>query len=295
LYNVCINITCKFSFRPIQFNLSEHIFCWIGPAGCSKKYARVKIFGRTAALIKKIPLGLLAVMLLFVLGFAVWGSTPLGPMPEAAAALQSDSQVQVETGKWVTFRPVGQAPETALIYYPGGRVDYRSYAPYARKIAAAGYLVVITPMPLSLAVMAPGRAEDVIQAFPEIKNWAIGGHSLGGAMAANYAYQHPQQVRGLVLLAAYPAEANNLAQSGVKVISIYGTLDGLATGGKIDASKALLPVDTQFVAIEGGNHGQFGWYGPQSGDNSASISREQQEDEVVAAVIPFLQGLSKQQ
>jgi pimeloyl-ACP methyl ester carboxylesterase len=252
-----------------------------------------RVFGRIAALIKKILLGILVVVLLLMAGFVVWGSTPLGPMPEATAALQSDSQVQVETGKWTVFRPVGQTPDTALIYYPGGRVDYRSYAPYARKIAEAGYLVVLTPMPLSLAVMSPGRAADVIQAFPEIKTWAIGGHSLGGAMAANYAYQHPDQIKGLVLLASYPAGSDNLAPSGVKVISIYGTRDGLATGGKIDASKALLPADTQFVAIDGGNHGQFGWYGPQSGDNSATISREQQQDEVVSAVVAFLQGLTK--
>lgn len=81
-------------------------------------------------MIKKILLGVLAVILLFVAGFVVWGSTPLGPMPEATEALHSDARVQVETGKWVVFRPVGQTPNTALIYYPIGRVDYRSYAPY---------------------------------------------------------------------------------------------------------------------------------------------------------------------
>jgi hypothetical protein len=226
-------------------------------------------------------------------GFVIWAETASEPMPEAQTAMQSNAQVRVITSPWLTFQPVDVQATTGLIFYPGGRVVPGAYAPAAQAIADQGYLVVIVPMPLNLAVLSPDRAQDVIAAHPEIQDWAVGGHSLGGAMAANYAQGHPAQVQGLVLWASYPASSDNLSTSDLRVVSIYGTQDGLATGEKIDASRALLPTNTQWVAIEGGNHAQFGWYGPQSGDNPASISREKQQQEVIAATVDFLKSLDK--
>jgi hypothetical protein len=234
---------------------------------------------------------LLLVPLLAIAGFAIWAYTPLGPMPEALAALESDPQVQVETEPWFEFRPAGETPDTGLILYPGGRVDPRSYAPMARAIAAEGYLVVIVPMPLNLAVFGAGRAAETMAAFPEIERWAIGGHSLGGAMAANFARQNPQQVDGLVLWAAYPAGGDDLSGQELEAVSIFGTQDGVATPGDIAASRPLLPPDTRWVAIEGGNHAQFGWYGAQNGDNPATISRQEQQAEIVGATTGLLSDL----
>jgi dienelactone hydrolase len=214
-------------------------------------------------------------------GFVIWAMTPLGPMPEALAALESDGLVQVEQGEWYVFRPVEQTPEAGVIIYPGGRVDPRSYAPTARALAEEGYLTVIVPMPLNLAVFNPGAAAEVMAAFPEVTTWAVGGHSLGGAMAANFAYQNPALLDGLFLWAAYPASSDDLSGQDLNVVSIYGTLDGLATGDKIDASRPLLPEDTTWAAIEGGNHAQFGWYGDQPGDNPATISREEQQKQIL--------------
>jgi pimeloyl-ACP methyl ester carboxylesterase len=170
-------------------------------------------------------------------------------------------------------------------------VDYRAYAPAAHQIAAQGYLVVIVHMPLNLAVTDAGAAADVIAAYPAIKHWAVGGHSLGGSMAANFAHSHPDAISGLVLWASYPAGSDNLSASGLKVLSISGTLDGLSTPAKIAASHALLPADTVWVPIEGGDHAQFGWYGPQSGDNPATISREEQQAQIVQATAEFLTQL----
>jgi pimeloyl-ACP methyl ester carboxylesterase len=224
-------------------------------------------------------------------GFVLWGETPAKPMPEALTALQSDAQVTVTTGKWIVFTPTASQPETGFIIYPGGRVDYRAYAPAAHQIAAQGYLVVIVHMPLNLAVTDAGAAADVIAAYPAIKHWAVGGHSLGGSMAANFAHSHPDAISGLVLWASYPAGSDNLSASGLKVLSISGTLDGLSTPAKIAASHALLPADTVWVPIEGGDHAQFGWYGPQSGDNPATISREEQQAQIVQATAEFLTQL----
>ena len=228
---------------------------------------------------------LLLIPALLVVGFVVWAETPLGPMPEALAALESDELVRVEQGEWYVFRPVEGTQDTGLIIYPGGRVDPRSYAPQARAFAEEGYLAIIVPMPLNLAVFNPGAAEEVIAAYPEITTWAVGGHSLGGAMAANFTHKNPGLLDGLFLWAAYPAESDDLASQEVKVVSIYGTLDGLMTSAEVEASRALLPADTSWVPIEGGNHAQFGWYGDQPGDNPATISREEQQAQTIDVML----------
>ncbi len=143
-------------------------------------------------------------------------------------------------------------------------------------------------MPLNLEVLSSNKADDVLAAYPEIENWVIGGHSLGGTMVAQYAHQNPGSVDGLALWASYPAEGSNLRQSGLHVTSIYGTRDGLVTQDNIDASRSLLPADTNFVAIEGGNHAQFGWYGPQEGDLPATISHAEQQLQTVVATLQLL-------
>ena len=233
------------------------------------------------------------VLFLAMAAFLVWASTGPAPMPDALAALQSDAEVEVQTDPWLVFEPTASAPRTGLILYPGGRVDARAYAPAARAIAQAGYLVVLVPMPLDFAFLAPDRAAEVMAAFPGVEHWAVGGHSLGGAMAARFAHQTPRLVEGLVLWASYPAAGDDLSGRDLAVTSIYGTVDGLATGDEIEASRSLLPPGTHWVAIEGGNHAQFGWYGPQSGDNPATISREEQQAQIVAATVDLLSLLAE--
>lgn len=240
---------------------------------------------------KRVSLIIVVIVVIALAGFLVWAYTPAAAMPEALAALQSDSQVQVTGEDWLVFEPAGMQPETGLILYPGGRVDAQAYAPMARAIAEQGYLVVVVPMPLNLAVFGAGAAAEVMAAYPEIQHWAVGGHSLGGAMAANFAKSHSDEVDGLALWAAYPASNDDLSSSGLEVVSIYGTQDGLATGEKIDASRPLLPPGTTWVPITGGNHAQFGWYGEQGGDNAAEISRTDQQAQIVAATIALLESL----
>jgi dienelactone hydrolase len=242
-------------------------------------------------IVRRILLILTLLVVVLVAGFVVWGSTPLAPMPEALAALQSDDQVTVRTDPWLEFSPAGREPQTGFIFYPGGRVDYRAYAPLARAIAAHGYLVVVPAMPLSLAVFSPAKAGEIIAAHPEIHSWAVGGHSLGGAMAANFLKNNPGAASALILFASYPADSDSLAGQALKVLSMYGSADGLANSGEFEASHELLPADTQWLLIEGGNHAQFGWYGPQPGDGTASISRAAQQEQAVSAAAHLLSSL----
>jgi hypothetical protein len=184
-------------------------------------------------------------------------------------------------------------PTTGFIFYPGGLVDPRAYAPPAHAIAAQGYVVVIVKMIRDLAVLSADRADRVISDFNEIKTWVISGHSLGGSFACYYAFKHPDKVDGVVLWAAWPPEGYSLAGTDLKAISIYGTKDGHPED--IKAGAALLPEGTPFVEIEGGNHTQCGYYWDgvnenfvQDGDNPADISREEQQRIMVQSTLTFL-------
>jgi Alpha/beta hydrolase family len=241
---------------------------------------------------KQILLSIMVVLALAVSGFVVWANNPLAPMPEALAALESDSTIQVSTENgWYVFQPLKDQPTTGLIFYPGGLVDARAYAPHLRAIAAQGYLVVITPMPLNLALFGLNQANDVIKAFPDIQHWAIGGHSLGGAMAARFVQSNPSTVEGLIFWASYPDI--DLSTFDIKAVSIYGTNDAVAQGAGIQNSDKLLPADTPFITLEGGNHSGFGWYGLQPGDKEASLSRADQMAQAVTATTDLLASLGK--
>ena len=122
--------------------------------------------------------------------------------------------------------PTAGPVSTGLILYPGAKVPAEGYAPTAQAIAGQGYLVVVVPMPLNFAVFDVGAADRVIAAHPEIARWAIGGHSLGGAMAAQYAADHAAAIAGLALCGAYSAA--NLSASGLAASSVYGSLDAAA-------------------------------------------------------------------
>lgn len=242
--------------------------------------------------IKLFILGILGIVLIGSLAFVLWANNPLPPMPQAFDALKSDQQVEVIVeDSWLAFFPRTATSDLGLIVYPGGRVDFRAYAPLAKSIAMQGYTVFLVKMPLNLAVFNPNAAEAVIATYPQIQRWVVGGHSLGGAMAANFVKKHPQKVIGLVLWASYPASSDDLSTTDLPVVSIYATHDNLSTLEKIQASRALLPEATQWVAVEGGNHAQFGWYGEQPGDGVAMISREAQQEQILFATVRFLESV----
>ncbi len=230
------------------------------------------------------------VVIVAAAGFVVWANDTPQPMPTARAALQSDDAVTVTTDSWLTFTPTGDAASVGYVFYPGGRVDPRSYAPMAHELAARGFLTVIPPMPLNLAVFKINAADPVIAAHPEIANWVVGGHSLGGSMAARYVQSHADQVSGLVLVSSYPDV--DLSTIPLDVTVIYGSNDGLATVAKVEATRDLLPAATTWIEIAGGNHAQMGWYGAQSGDNEASISRDDQQAQLIDATTTLLSRLA---
>ena len=247
-------------------------------------------------ILRRIFTAILLVVVLAVLGFVAWANTPARPTAEAFAALKSTSEVKVsqDAGGRLLFEPIGTSNGVGLVLYPGARVDPRAYAPLAAGIAARGTVVVIEPMLLNLAVLSPERAQDIIDSYQGIKAWTIGGHSLGGAMAAHFARLHLQEIKGLVLWAAYPSAADDLSTAALPVLCVSGSRDGLATPAKIAAARPLLPPATVYRPIDGANHSQFGSYGMQMGDHAATITAADQRDLVVQATAIFLAQVADQ-
>lgn len=217
---------------------------------------------------------------------------PYRPEEPALESLQSDKNVIVENrDDSVVFYPTSRA-ERGFIFYPGGLVDHRAYAPLMRALAENGLKVFLVEMPFDLAVLSPERAGAIIRENREIKTWIIAGHSLGGSMAARFAQNNRDLVRGLVLLAAYPPEGDDLSNSRIKVLSLYGSLDGVLNFEALENSKFLLPANTKWLTIEGGNHAQFGYYGHQKGDLRATISPQEQQKITLTAILSFIDSLN---
>ena len=231
----------------------------------------------------------LFVVALAIIAALVWLGRPVGElMAEAESALVSDSAVIVRPEPWLRFEPTGRAIDSGFIFYPGGRVAPEAYAPLAHALAEDGVLAVIIPMPLNLSILNPAAASAAMAAYPQVARWVIGGHSLGGVMAARFAYNHPDDVDGLVLLAAYPEAGIDLSGRDLAVATLYGDRDGLATVPEIEESFIRLPMNARKILIAGGNHAQFGWYGPQAGDQPPGISRLDQHNQVLKAVLSLM-------
>ena len=221
-----------------------------------------------------------------------WATYARPPLPEAMEALESDELVQVTDEPWLTFTPGQSTPTTAFVFYPGGRVDPRAYAPLMREIALHGYLVVVPEMPINMAVFNANIASEIIASYPEISHWAIGGHSVGGAMAAQYTGNHADVIEGLAIWASYPPNSTDLSGLDIPVVSIYGSREQRVNDTSVGERKHLLPDDTEYVRIEGGDHHQFGSYEINPADHLATISRESQHEQIIAATLPILEVVS---
>ena len=186
---------------------------------------------------------------------------------------------------YLVLAPKENALDTALIFYPGGKVEYTAYAPMLSKLAEAGYICIIPKMPFNLAVFEQDAATPIMADFPEIKHWYLGGHSLGGAMAASYASKYSEALDGLILLGAYSTQ--DLSQLPLKVLSIYGSEDKVLNKANYEEGKAFLPNDFTELCIEGGNHAYYGEYGEQEGDGHATITSEEQKRLTVEAILEF--------
>lgn len=225
--------------------------------------------------LKIVLITILSLVVLLVSAFLVYASVFYRADTVAATMLQSPAVTRVEENL-VIISP-DQPGDTALIFYPGAKVEHIAYLPILQQISQRRYITcILVKMPFNMAIFDVNAADEVIAQFPEIKHWYIGGHSMGGAMASSYASINQDKVEGLILLGAYvygdyPPD---------KSLTIYGTFNTSVA----DA----MNYSDNIVVIEGGNHAQFGNYGKQAGDPDATISSEEQQNIAVIAIDEFI-------
>lgn len=203
----------------------------------------------------------------------------------ALSSMESTADIAVYNKEdAIVFEP--SAPKAGFVLYPGGKVEYTSYSPVAKELAAAGILCIVPHMPFNLAVLDMDIAGEITAMYPDIDKWYIGGHSLGGSMAAAYIAGDNNEISGIVLLAAYSTE--DISEKNIDVLSVRATEDGVLNMENYEKYYSNLPPDTQEIIIEGGCHSFFGSYGPQKGDGIPTVSVEEQTLKTADAVIDFI-------
>ncbi len=236
---------------------------------------------------KRILLLCAALILALAVGCAVYAGDYYRASENAAAAMAGTQAVAVrQTDEGTVFLP--ENPTAGFIFYPGGKVEYTAYAPLMLELAQRDVLCVLVRMPLNLAVLDVNAAAGIPEQFPEIENWYIGGHSLGGSMAASFVAKNAVDFQGLALLAAYSTA--DLTRTDLNVLSLYGSEDGVLNREKYESYRENLPENTAETVIEGGNHAGFGSYGAQDGDGEAQISAQEQTRVTAELLTEFFAG-----
>ena len=180
--------------------------------------------------------------------------------------------------------------KTGFVFYPGGKVQYNAYEPLLAKIAEKGIACFLVKMPFNLAVFNINGAEEVLNQFPEIENWFIGGHSLGGSMAASFLGKNQFDIKGLILLASYSTV--DFSEVDIKLLSIFGSEDKVLNLEKYALYKENFPKTASEIIIQGGNHAGFGFYGNQEGDGTATISNTEQIEKTAELIAEFVDSAS---
>lgn len=224
---------------------------------------------------KRLLIAVLALLLLCVGGFILYVSDYYHAEASALAVLDEDG-VSINEDV-IRLDPISES-DTAIIFYPDAKVEAVSYLPLLDQLRMEGYTCFLVSMPFNMAIFDSNAAADVIADHPDVEHWYIAGHSMGGGMASSFASKHPDAVDGLILLGAYIYGD----YPDTDALTIYGSFNE-SVGEHIDYTENI-------VVIPGGNHAQFGNYGPQKGDPPATISAKQQQAESVDAITNFIES-----
>jgi Alpha/beta hydrolase family len=234
--------------------------------------------------------------------FSLWMANSFRAQGFDRAILESHQTVTIEkTKNYIHFQPNGNQQPTGFIFLPGGMVAPEAYAPMSQAISEHGFNVFILKLPLGSAPLDSQQADvmqqalEIIDSNTSLQYWTVGGHSRGAAIASRFASLHGGSFDGLILIGtSHPKEeAFDLSNTNLSLTKIYATNDGLASMDEVETNAQYLPDDTTWMLVEGGNHGQFGYYGSQLGDNAVTIRRERQQELTVDAILAALKSVQE--
>ena len=234
-----------------------------------------------------ISLGIIiGIIIIATVAFFIYVGSYYEANMEAVASFEYGGFVTREIDEGTTaFVPKGEY-DTGIIFYPGGKVEHLAYVPLMKAIASQGVLCILVDMPFNLAVFDINRADGTYEGFVSVDRWYMAGHSLGGSMACEYIKENLSLFEGVILLASY--SATDLSITKLKVLSIYGSADGVLNKESYEEGKLNLPSNFKEHIIPGGNHAYFGVYGEQSGDGEATVSNRDQIEQTAEAIIEFI-------
>lgn len=235
---------------------------------------------------KKIAIAVLILMLVIIGCCALYVNDYYRADSKAIAEFEVENAVTKKVLEDDTIVYESEGAITGLIFYPGGKVEYTAYEPLMKSLASEGVLCMLVEMPFNLAVLDVNAADSLQELYPEIEEWYIGGHSLGGSMAASHLSKNVNEYDGLVLLGSYSTA--DLSQTDIDVLSIYGSEDKVLNHEKYLEYEVNLPEDFTELVIDGGCHAYFGMYGEQEGDGIAEISNAEQIKITTEAIMEMI-------
>jgi len=212
------------------------------------------------------------------------------PAAAALAAMESDERVTVEYDEYLALTPAGSTPKTGIVFYAGAYCDIRGYTPVWKEIAAQGYLVVSPKLPFDFAIFAPNAADEVRAAHPEIEQWIIAGHSMGGAMAGVYADNNRDNLAGAIVFDSYPPGSNSLADADLPILLFErARADGSRSQKFIDNAN-LYPESAELTLIPGAQHMYYGSFdgGAYQEEWEPDIKRDAMQKIVVDGMTAWL-------
>ena len=233
------------------------------------------------------------IMAIFGLSFTTWILLSMQARDVDPATLESNESVLVEQNDdYITFKPASNPASIGVLFYPGALVDPKAYVPLMHSMAAAGYEAVIVKVPYRLDMQKWQKnkiyANTLSMLEEQGKKWVLAGHSRGARRALEFVSDYENKIDGLILIGTSHPREQNHSRLQIPVVKVYASNDGLASLEEVEQYKVNLPEHTQWILIEGGNHAQFGWYGNQFGDEKATISRTEQQNQLLDAMRDFL-------
>lgn len=239
---------------------------------------------------KKILLGLITLVVAVIGGFLAYFATGSPADKSALAAIEQPLPgvlVDTTVEGQIAFTPEEET-DIGIVFYPGSKVRYDAYAKVAESLADRGFTCVLVDMPINLAILNENAADAVIARYPEIHSWYLCGHSAGGRAATDYAWEHQDELSGLISLASRIQQ--DFSESSLPILFISATEDGLCTPELVKKTEEKIPEPENYthIVIEGGCHAYFGSYGPQFHDGTPTITREEQQIQTVKAIATFI-------
>lgn len=233
---------------------------------------------------KRFSIILLILLLVVIIGGVVLKSQTYSSMDEAKAIMKQENVIV--DGNIIVINPEGEIKGN-VVFYQGGLVETEAYAVFGQQLAEKGLRVFMYKMPFNLAILNVSAFDRIYEQYQDDKDWYLGGHSLGGASTSMYIKKSTKDIKGLFFLGAYPSNSSDLSDQKLKVLSIRAENDFVVNLDKYEKAKDLLPTQTQYITIPG-NHSNFGYYGFQKGDGESSITREEQHELVVDAIVEMI-------